>query len=219
MEARDEKVSRSSERQHTSRRVGVLVIGGGIIGLSIAYHLSRRGYSDVTVIEREKELASHASGHNASGLVPPRESKARDVWELHTEGLKLFKSLSEVKGFDFDYKVNGLLTVHKIGSGQKSLLRTVQELQAMKVDVNLRPLLSRRRSGQLEKTCCVLRKGLPERGSRIHKGYQCLEFHHQGWEGRNCQDKSRGLPPRDHSAGNRTMVWRGCLTAWPEASG
>ncbi len=137
MEGRDEKVSRSGERQHHSRKVGVLVIGGGIIGLSIAYYLSRRGYSDVTVIEREKELATHASGHNASGLVPPRESKAREVWGLHTEGLKLFKSLNEVNGFDFDYKVNGLLTVHKIGSGNEALLRTVQELQTMKVDVNL----------------------------------------------------------------------------------
>lgn len=137
MGARDEKVSRSGERQHHSRKVGVLVIGGGIIGLSIAYYLSKRGYSEVTVIEREKELASHASGHNASGLVPPRESKAREVWELHTEGLKLFKSLSEVKGFDFDYKVNGLLTVHKVGSGNEALLRTVRELQTMKVDVNL----------------------------------------------------------------------------------
>ena len=137
LQARDEKVSRTRERQRPSRKVGVLVIGGGIIGLSIAYHLSRRGYSDVTVIEREKELATHASGHNASGLVPPRESKAKEVWELHAKGLKLFKSLSEVKGFDFDYKVNGLLTVHKIGSGHESLSRTVQDLQAIKVNVSL----------------------------------------------------------------------------------
>jgi glycine/D-amino acid oxidase-like deaminating enzyme len=117
--------------------VGVLIIGGGIIGLSIAYHLSKRRYFDVTIIEIEKELAVHASGHNASGLVPPRESIVKEFWELHQESLKLFNRLTELKGFQFDYKVNGYLIIKGNGSARKELLRTVRVLRARGVNVNL----------------------------------------------------------------------------------
>ncbi|MBI2892623.1 MAG: FAD-binding oxidoreductase [Deltaproteobacteria bacterium] len=44
----------------------VLVVGGGIAGLATAWHLTRSGTSNVCLIEREKILASHASGRNAA---------------------------------------------------------------------------------------------------------------------------------------------------------
>ncbi len=44
-----------------------LIIGGGIMGLGIAYHLAARGRSDVTVIERSY-LSGGASGRNGGGV-------------------------------------------------------------------------------------------------------------------------------------------------------
>ena len=44
----------------------VVVIGGGVVGVSTLYHLAKKGWSDVVLIER-KELTSgstwHAAGH------------------------------------------------------------------------------------------------------------------------------------------------------------
>ncbi len=46
----------------------VVVIGGGVVGISTLYHLARMGWSDVVLIER-KELTSGSTWH-AAGLLP-----------------------------------------------------------------------------------------------------------------------------------------------------
>src|SRR5262245_46813758 len=50
-----------------SRSVEVLVIGGGVVGCSIAYHLARRGVRDVTVLE-QATVGSGSSGKAAGGI-------------------------------------------------------------------------------------------------------------------------------------------------------
>ena len=57
------------------------IIGGGIVGLATAMALARRGRSDLVVIEAEREIATHQTGHNSgvihSGLYyKPGSSKA-----------------------------------------------------------------------------------------------------------------------------------------------
>ncbi len=44
----------------------VLIVGGGIAGLAAAFHLTRRGWTGVHLLEREPALASHSSGRNAA---------------------------------------------------------------------------------------------------------------------------------------------------------
>ena len=46
----------------------VVVIGGGVVGVSALYHLAKKGLSDVVLIER-KELTSGSTWH-AAGLLP-----------------------------------------------------------------------------------------------------------------------------------------------------
>lgn len=48
-------------------RAEIVIIGGGVIGLSIAYHLAKAGLSDVVVLERGY-LAEGASGRNGGGV-------------------------------------------------------------------------------------------------------------------------------------------------------
>lgn len=48
-------------------RADVVVVGGGIIGASIAYHLATRGVRDVVVLERD-QLGSGSTGRNAGGI-------------------------------------------------------------------------------------------------------------------------------------------------------
>src|SRR5437899_12792532 len=49
------------------RTADVVIIGGGIIGASIAYHLTRKGLRDVVVLERDR-LGSGSTGKNAGGI-------------------------------------------------------------------------------------------------------------------------------------------------------
>ena len=46
----------------------VVVVGGGAVGVSMLYHLAKKGWSDVVLVER-KELTSGSTWH-AAGLLP-----------------------------------------------------------------------------------------------------------------------------------------------------
>ena len=59
--------SRPERAADLPRRASVIVIGGGVIGCSVAYHLARAGVSDVVLLER-RQLTSGTTWH-AAGLV------------------------------------------------------------------------------------------------------------------------------------------------------
>jgi L-2-hydroxyglutarate oxidase LhgO len=52
----------------STERAGVVIVGGGIVGLSIARELASRGARDVLVLEKEEGLGRHASGRNSGVL-------------------------------------------------------------------------------------------------------------------------------------------------------
>ena len=45
----------------------VVIIGGGVVGASVLYHLTKRGWTDVVLVERD-ELTSGSSWHAAGGM-------------------------------------------------------------------------------------------------------------------------------------------------------
>ena len=49
------------------KKVRVIIVGGGVIGCSIAYHLTKIGWDDVVLLER-KQLTSGTTWH-AAGLI------------------------------------------------------------------------------------------------------------------------------------------------------
>ena len=62
-------------------RAQVIVIGGGIIGASIAYHLTKRGVSDVLLLE-QGQLTGGTTWH-AAGLVSQLKSTHSPVSYTH----------------------------------------------------------------------------------------------------------------------------------------
>jgi sarcosine oxidase, subunit beta len=50
------------------RSAEVVIIGGGIVGLSIAWHLARRGLNDILVLEKESMLGTGSTGRCAGGF-------------------------------------------------------------------------------------------------------------------------------------------------------
>jgi (S)-2-hydroxyglutarate dehydrogenase len=80
-------------------RAEILIIGGGIIGLTLARELLRAGKSDIVVLEKEPELGRHASGRNSGVLhagiyYAPDSSKARTC----LAGNKLMRAYCREKG-------------------------------------------------------------------------------------------------------------------------
>lgn len=83
-----------NEIQSTAK---VVVIGGGVVGVSTLYHLVKKGWTDVCLIER-KELTSGSTWH-AAGLLP-LFNMSYSVGQLHKYSVELYKRLGEETGQD-----------------------------------------------------------------------------------------------------------------------
>src|SRR6266404_2002040 len=81
-----------------------VIIGGGIIGCSTAYHLARLGWRDVVLIERHK-LTSGSTWH-AAGLVGQLRSSA-NITQLLKYSVELYDRLEEETGQATGWKRNG----------------------------------------------------------------------------------------------------------------
>ena len=75
----------------------VVIIGGGAVGVSTLYHLAKKGWSDVVLIER-KELTSGSTWH-AAGLLP-LFNMSYSVGQIHKYSVNLYRSLQEETGFN-----------------------------------------------------------------------------------------------------------------------
>ena len=75
----------------------VVIIGGGAVGVSTLYHLAKKGWSDVVLIER-KELTSGSTWH-AAGLLP-LFNMSYSVGQIHKYSVKLYRSLQEETGLN-----------------------------------------------------------------------------------------------------------------------
>ncbi len=84
----------------------VVVIGGGVVGVGTLYHLAKKGWSDVALIER-KELTSGSTWH-AAGLLP-LFNMSYSVGQVHKYSVNLYRQLEEETGLHA-----GLSTVSNI---------------------------------------------------------------------------------------------------------
>ena len=88
------------------RTADVVIIGGGIQGASIAWHLSRRGITDVVVLEKST-LASGCSGR--TGGVIRQHYSTPIVTEIARQARAFFATFDEVVGGHSGYIENGLV--------------------------------------------------------------------------------------------------------------
>ena len=84
----------------------VVIIGGGVIGCSVAYHLTKLGWKDVLLLER-KELTSGTTWHAAGLVVTP--SGDEQYVEMVTYTRELIKSLEAETGQSTGFKDIGYL--------------------------------------------------------------------------------------------------------------
>ncbi len=85
-----------------------VVIGGGVIGCSIAYHLTKTGWSDVVLLERKK-LTSGTTWH-AAGLIGQLRDN-QDMTKLAKYTAELYSRLEAETGQATGFKQNGSLSI------------------------------------------------------------------------------------------------------------
>ncbi|PYC46543.1 diguanylate cyclase [Litorivita pollutaquae] len=86
--------------------VKALVVGGGAVGTSVAYHLARAGWADVMLLERD-ELTSGSTWH-AAGLLPLFNMSFATT-HIHQYSVEFYKTLEAETGLNAGFSVVGNL--------------------------------------------------------------------------------------------------------------
>ncbi|MBT6340341.1 MAG: FAD-binding oxidoreductase [Desulfobacula sp.] len=117
----------------------IIIIGGGIIGTSIAFHLAKQG-TQVTLIEAG-ELASGSSGA-CDGLVFMQSKKPGVHLRLAMESLKRFEALQKELPTDIEFRKTGGLVVIETETEYQAMEKYVKEQQAIGLDVQMLDTIS-----------------------------------------------------------------------------
>ena len=82
----------------------VVVIGGGVVGVGTLYHLAKKGWTDVMLVER-RELTSGSTWH-AAGLLP-LFNMSYSVGQIHKYSVGLYRTLEEETGQNVGLRLVG----------------------------------------------------------------------------------------------------------------
>ena len=116
---------------HPPARADVVIIGGGIVGVSIAYHLVELGVRDVVLLER-RQLTCGTTWH-AAGLVPQLRA-TRNLTELARYTSELFATLEERTGQATGFKRNGSVAVALNAERLQELKRSASMARSFGID-------------------------------------------------------------------------------------
>ncbi|TNF86472.1 MAG: FAD-dependent oxidoreductase [Gammaproteobacteria bacterium] len=115
-------------------QAGIVIIGGGVIGTSIAFHLARAGCNDVVLLEKS-QLTEGATWH-AAGLVGQFRSQ-QNLMSLMNSSVRLFDTLAEETGQDPGWRKVGSLRLAQNDERWKELLRSYSSAQAVGFEMNM----------------------------------------------------------------------------------
>ncbi|NOD90420.1 MULTISPECIES: FAD-dependent oxidoreductase [unclassified Ruegeria] len=111
----------------------VVIIGGGVIGCSVAYHLTKKGWKDVVLLER-KQLTSGTTWH-AAGLIAQLRATA-NMTKLAKYSQELYGSLEEETGVATGFKRCGSITVALTEERKEEIYRQAAMARAFGVEVD-----------------------------------------------------------------------------------
>jgi glycine cleavage system aminomethyltransferase T/glycine/D-amino acid oxidase-like deaminating enzyme len=113
------------------RHVHVLIIGGGAIGTSLAYHLARAGAKDVLLVEKAR--LTHGSTWHAAGLVGQLRGK-KNLTRLMQNSVALFDRLEAETGQALSWKKVGSLRLAGSADRWSEIRRSMGQARSFGVD-------------------------------------------------------------------------------------
>ncbi|MEO1191808.1 MAG: FAD-dependent oxidoreductase [Pseudomonadota bacterium] len=184
----------------------VLIIGGGVIGLSLAYHLTKRGARDVTLLERN-QLTSGTSWH-AAGIVGPLRATA-NMTRLAMQALETFPELEAKTGLATGYRRTGGYWLAR----RPERLDELQRICALGRTLGLTPSMIEAEAVQIPQLALSSHLGalqVPEDGS-VNPVDLCMAYARAG--------RSRGLTIVEGQGVTRLLVEDGRATGVALADG
>ena len=92
-----------------AERLKVVIVGGGVIGCSVAYHLAHMGWRDIVLVERDR-LTSGTTWH-AAGLIVTFGSTSETSTEMRKYTRDLYARLESETGLATGFKPVGFIEV------------------------------------------------------------------------------------------------------------
>ncbi len=117
----------------------VVIIGGGIMGASLAFHLTRRGVRDILIIEK-RTLASGASGKTGA-LLRQHYTNIPEATLAHLS-LQTFRHWDDVVGGDCGFLGCGLIATVATGPGYEANIELLRRNIAMQQQVGIKTELA-----------------------------------------------------------------------------
>ena len=115
------------------KQARAVVIGGGVSGCSVAYHLAKMGWTDVVLLER-KQLTSGTTWH-AAGLIGPLRGSA-NMPRLAKYSADLYVKLAAETGVETGMRQVGSISVALTEHRREELLRQATVARIFDVDVS-----------------------------------------------------------------------------------
>ena len=175
-------------------RARVVIIGGGVIGCSLAYHLTKLGWSDVLLLER-KQLTCGTTWH-AAGLIGQLRA-TRNMTQLAKYSAELYATLEAETEVATGFKQNGSISLALSGDRLEELKRGASMARTFGLEVQVLtprdckeayPLINPEgvtggvflpKDGQADPANITqaLAKGARSRGARILEGVKVTAIH------------------------------------------
>lgn len=180
-----------------ANKARVVIIGGGIIGCSVAYHLTKLGWRDVVLLER-KQLTSGTTWHAAGLIAQLRATK--NMAKLAKYSQELYGTLEAETGVATGFRRNGSITIALTEERHEEILRQASMARAFGVDVepispsearykyeylNIEDVkggvyLEKDGQGDPANIALALAKGARQRGAAIHERVRVTRIHRNG---------------------------------------
>lgn len=125
------------------RAADIVILGAGVMGASIAFHLARRGAGKLAVLEREH--VAHGGSGRSSALVRMHYSYPAEV-QLALVSLRMFQHWREIVGEPGDFRKTGFVRI--VPENEIHLLRQNVEMQR-RLGINVK-LISGRELQEIE---------------------------------------------------------------------
>jgi dimethylglycine dehydrogenase len=116
----------------TSARV--VIIGGGVVGVSALYHLARAGWTDCVLLERN-ELTAGSTWHAAGNV--PTFSSSWSIMNMQRYSAQLYRGLAEAVDYPMNYHVTGSLRLAHTEERMQEFARVVGMGRYQGMDLDL----------------------------------------------------------------------------------